>query len=118
MRWRMVDNLIQAWLRRLGFDDWWLVSIDVTVSSTWHQNGKRVVRWTLDSDDPNRDVCIYVSLGLGDEEEISINLDFEYIIVYSLLQILHENEDDCCCELMHNKTATMLGRPMLECILL
>ena len=113
-----VFKLIETWLRRLGFDEWWVVSFNVDVSDTWAETGQRVIAWELDLDELNRDVGIFVSIGIGSEDEYTINtdFDFEYIIVYSLLQVIHEN-DDCYCEMLHNKTATILGRWMTECVL-
>jgi len=118
MKCSMVENLVHDWLRKLRFHEWWVVSFGVEVSGTWHDANQRVVEWKVDLDELNREVCICVTIGLGLDDEYTINLDFdfEYIIVYSLLQIIHDI-DDCDCELLHNKTATLLGRRMTECIL-
>lgn len=112
MKCRIVDDLIDAWLNRLGFEGCWVFSFNADVSTgTWHKSGKRVLEWRIDNDELNRDVCICVSIGLGLEDEYTIDIDIEYIIVYSLLQIIYDI-DDCCCELLHNKTASILGRQL------
>lgn len=109
MKCKNVYDLIEAWKRILRFDGWF-ISFHVNLSDSWDRTGERILEWDVEVHDLEKDASICVYLGLRPEDEFTVDFDYEYIIVNSLLQI------NCDCQKCYrrcdlsNYTTALLGR--------
>ena len=85
MKCSKIDNIMNTWRIKLGFNDYWTIQLIIEVFIGDYRD--RDISWDVDYDSINAFASIRVNLLQMINDEIGDGLNYEYIIVNSLLQI-------------------------------
>lgn len=85
MKCSKIEKIMNSWRRKLEFNDYWIISL--IIEAYIGDYNDRDISWSVDCDSYNADASINIELAQMLNDNIGDSLNFEYIIVNSLLQI-------------------------------
>jgi hypothetical protein len=80
-----IDDILNTWRRKLGFNDYWITQL--IIEAFIGDYTERDISWDVDYDSINAFASIRIQLVQMINDDIGDGLNYEYIIVNSLLQI-------------------------------
>lgn len=106
MKCSKIENIMNSWRRKLGFNDYWVIQL--IVEAYVGDYNFRDISWSVDCDSLNTDASIRIELTQLLSDNSGDGLNLQYIIVNALLQIgfIESGYDDA---MINELTAELLN---------